>query len=522
MTDEEMRVLLGEETPNENSADTAAESETLLPEPPTDAAPESLSAEPEQPAEESVDAISESMLPTDPISPAAEPQTAASAQEEPFFTDIGDLFDSPRPTPEQISAQPAIPEQTHISFSDEPFSNPTAEPVKAKKISASAVLLAIFCFLMLAAALFCMIWDVSHGTTSGGKYRAGDIIEVQLIQHEKPETDNMLANEEGFYSIEGVAKAVMPSIVQIYTYADGKSVGSGSGIILTQDGYIATNAHVVRDSEQYSVRLFDEVNSETPYDAVLIGHDSKTDLAVLKISAHELTPAQLGNSDQVNLGETVCALGNPAGLSGSISMGIISGMNRKVRAESTNFEMDCFQTDAAISPGNSGGALVNLCGQVIGITSSKYGSSSFFSGSYEGLGFAITINEALPILKELMEQGYVSGRVRIGIQFLENDVAHENAAANGTTLPTALDGIGVQIVSIAEDSDLRNTIMKENDWILSMNGKEVSDYDSINAAISGLGAGDSVHCRCASIQKDGKLKTYEIDFRLLEDKSGEY
>ena len=112
--------------------------------------------------------------------------------------------------------------------------------------------------------------------------------------------------------------------------------------------------------------------------------------------------------------------------------------------------------------------------------------------------------------------------MRIGIQFLENDVAHENAAANGTTLPAALDGIGVQIVSIAEDSDLRNTIMKENDWILSMNGKEVSDYDSINAAISGLGAGDSVHCRCASIQKDGKLKTYEIDFRLLDDKSGEY
>lgn len=523
MTDEEMRALFGEDVPNESAADTAAEPETPPQDAPAEPVTESLPTESEQPAEQSADAAPDSAPPADPEQPAEEPKPITPAQEKPFFTDIGDLFSSPRPMPPQRPVPPPIPEQQPpLPFSEEPFAESFEKPVKTKKVSVSAVLLTIFCFLMLAAAVFCIIWDVSRGTTSGGTYRAGDIVEVQLIQHEKPEIDTTLANEDGFYTIEGVAKAVMPSIVQIYTYADGKSVGSGSGIILTKDGYIATNAHVVKDSEQYSVKLFDEANSETPYDAVLIGHDTKTDLAVLKIPAHELTPAQLGNSDQVHLGETVCALGNPAGLSGSISMGIISGMNRKVRAESTNFEMDCFQTDAAISPGNSGGALVNLCGQVIGITSSKYANSSFFSGPYEGLGFAITINEALPIIKELMEQGYVSGRVRIGIQFLENDAAHENAAANGNTLPAALDGIGVQVVSIAEDSDLRNTVLKESDWILSMNGKEVSDYDSINAAISGLGAGDSVHCRCASVQKDGKLKTYEIDFRLLEDTSGEY
>ena len=123
---------------------------------------------------------------------------------------------------------------------------------------------------------------------------------------------------------------------------------------------------------------------------------------------------------------------------------------------------------------------------------------------------------------QLMEKGYVSGRVRIGIQFYENSIAHEEAKAKGQTLPEALNGIGVQVISISEDSDLRNTIMKPNDWILSMNGKEISDYDSINEAIAGLSAGDSVHCRCATVQENGKLKTYEIDFRLLEDQSGEY
>ena len=503
MTDEELRVLLSEDPQSGAPADAAA-----APEQPEEAgsAADMPPAEPEEHA-------------GDAAAPESQPEPEA---EEPFSADIGDLFDSPRPMPAQLSAEPEFPEDEQPPFSDEPFSASLAEPVSNKKHTALAVLLTVFCLLMLAAALFCIIWDVSRGTTSGGRYRAGDIIDVHLVQHEKPEIDNTLANEDGVYSIEGVAKAVMPSIVQIYTYAEGQALGSGSGIILTKDGYIATNAHVVKDTDQYSVKLFDEANRETPYDAVLISHDTKTDLAVLKISASGLTPAQLGNSDQVQLGETVCALGNPAGLSGSISMGIVSGMNRKVRAESTNFEMDCFQTDAAISPGNSGGALVNLCGQVIGITSSKYGSTSIFDGSYEGLGFAITINEALPIIQELMEQGYVSGRVRIGIQFLENENAHKNAEANGTKLPEALNGIGIQIIAVSEDSDLRNTIMKENDWILSMNGHEVSDYDSINEAISGLSAGDTVHCRCASIQKDGKLKTYEIDFRLLEDTSGDY
>lgn len=512
MTDEELRELLGD-VPRVRTPEPAAED--LPPEP--EAAAEDLP--PESPAQP--DAV--------PEQPPAPPEP----EEAPFSADIDGIFDDP---PRHIPVQDAVPEPAWEApeqeassearqlpmVPDEPFAQTAAAAEAPQRHIGLIVLLTLLVLTMIGFALFCIVWDVKNGTAAGGGYRAGDVIEVNLTQHDKPEINETLADETGKYSVEGVAKAVMPSIVEIYTYKDGAALGTGSGIILTEDGFIATNAHVVNDASSYTVRLFDDANSETPYEAELIGHDTKTDLAVMKIAASGLTPAQLGNSDQVSLGETVCALGNPAGLSGSITTGIISGMNRKVRAQSTNFEMDCFQTDAAISPGNSGGALVNLYGQVIGITSSKYSSSALFGGSYEGLGFAITINEAMPIIQELMERGYVSGRVRIGIQFLENSSAHSNAEANDITLPEALNGSGIQIVAVSDDSDLKNTILKEGDWILTMNGQEVSDYDSINRAIEGLVAGDSVHCRCGRVQEDGTLKTFEIDFCLLEDQSGDY
>ncbi|MBR4200259.1 MAG: trypsin-like peptidase domain-containing protein [Oscillospiraceae bacterium] len=507
MTDEELKELLGDVPLMRPQPQ---EEEPPLPEP--------LPEEPEVSAEQPLPA---------PDAEAAAPERipAEEPAEEPFSADIDGIFDDPpHRFPEMAAESPEAPVNDPFADGD-PFAQTAAAQaaaaVRPKRHFGLAAMLIILCLLLLGFAGFCIVWDVMQGTASGG-YRAGDVIEVQLTQHEKPQIDETLADAGGKYSAAGVAKAVMPSIAEIYTYKDGSVSGTGSGIVLTEDGLIATNAHVVKDATGYTVRLFDDANSETPYEAELVGHDTKTDLAVLKIKATGLTPAQLGDSDQVQLGETVCALGNPAGLSGSITTGIISGVNRKVRAKSTSFEMECFQTDAAISPGNSGGALVNLYGQVIGITSSKYGSSAMFGTTYEGLGFAITINEAIPIIQELMEQGYVSGRVRMGIQFLDNDNAHSSAAANNKKLPEALNGIGILIVSISDDSDLKNTELKSGDWILTVNGKEICNYDTVNRALEGVNAGDSVHCRCCRVQEDGTLKTFEIDFRLLEDTSGEF
>lgn len=442
--------------------------------------------------------------------PAAEPddadaQAIAAALElirERNTAQPGNMFTEPAPDTEAAEEQP----QRHLAL----------------RITAL-----FFALLVLSFAVFCIIWDIRKGTASNKS--KGEHVSVEIIQQTHPDAGSAGADETGRYTTEGIAETVMPSIVQIYTYADGKSVGSGSGIILSADGYIATNAHVVADADVYTVRFFNSTDDDKQVDAELIGHDTKTDLAVIKTNVSGLKPAVFGNSDQVKLGEAVCALGNPAGLSGSISTGIISGMNRKVRASSNVYEMDCFQTDAAISPGNSGGALVNMYGQVIGITSSKYASSMMFgSTAYEGLGFAITVNAALPIIKELTEQGYVSGRVRVGISFLENEAAlkkiREEAeeADKEPVIPKELEGKGVRIMGIDEDSDLKNTILEVGDWILTMNGREVSDYDSLNEALNGCVGGDSVHCRCGRIQEDGTLKTFEIDFRLLEDHSGEY
>ncbi|MBR4079113.1 MAG: trypsin-like peptidase domain-containing protein [Christensenellaceae bacterium] len=184
--------------------------------------------------------------------------------------------------------------------------------------------------------------------------------------------------------------------------------GEGSGIILTEDGYISTNAHVVSGADLIKVVLSDD----TLYEAKLIGIDMDTDLAVIKIDAQGLTPAELGNSDELNVGQYVMAIGNPGGLefSSTVTLGIVSAVNRPLQLEENGYSMNTIQTDAAINPGNSGGALVNMNGQVIGINSAKYAATG-----YEGLGFAISINEALPIIKDLMDYGKVMGRSMLGV-----------------------------------------------------------------------------------------------------------
>ena len=213
------------------------------------------------------------------------------------------------------------------------------------------------------------------------------------------------------------------------------------------------------------------------------------------------------------------AIGNPAGLTGTVTNGIVSAVNREIRSDTTGFEMNCIQTNAAISPGNSGGALVNMYGQVIGITSSKY-----VSGFYEGLGFAITINEAKPIIEELITNGFIGGRFRIGITLV--DMSNE---VNVMTIEEELgfelpeDFTGIYINDISEDCDIANTALEIGDFITEIDGKHVETYDELYDAISAkYGAGDVVPATCAKVDKDGNIEEYEIEFMLMEDTSGDY
>ncbi|MDE6666469.1 MAG: trypsin-like peptidase domain-containing protein [Ruminococcus sp.] len=382
----------------------------------------------------------------------------------------------------------------------------------------------IFLFIMIillaaALAVYGIANDVYKSRSFVEKFQS--LQHIVLYQQTKPEGANDLSNfvdENGRYTIEGAAAAVKDSIVEIYTYNDSSHnilSGTGSGVVISADGYIVTNAHVLQADGYHSVHTADD----KIYDAQVIGRDSKTDIAVIKVNNANLVPAVLGNSDEAIVGEQVIAVGNPAGLSNTVTDGIISAVNRKIRSDSTGFEMDCIQTNADISPGNSGGALVNMYGQVIGITSSKYVSSSF-----EGLGFAITINEALPIIEQLIDNGYISGRFRIGIQLIDMSSDDKIALIEqelGFKLPE--DFYGVYIDAVSEDCDIANTKLKAGDFITEINGTPVKTYDELYDTISSeFGAGDKVPAKCASVDKKGKVTYYDIEFKLMEDTSGNY
>lgn len=390
---------------------------------------------------------------------------------------------------------------------------PPAEPIPMnRKILVMCGVIAAMIFML---CLYCIFSDVMHGALNPDMISNTVVLQMQEKPELDPEQENVTA--DGEYTVRGVAELVRPSIVEVQVYDENHLLsGTGSGIIISEDGYIITNAHVVQGTE-YSVMLDDE----SAYSAQLIGSDNKTDLAVLKISAPNLIPAVLGNSDETYVGETVVAIGNPAGFANSVTKGIVSAIDRQIRSQSSSFMMDCIQTDAAISPGNSGGALINMYGQVIGITSSKYASQ--YEATYEGLGFAITTNQALPVIQDLIENGYVSGRFRIGIVFMSTDnpyIQPQFQETFGAEIPDELRSC-LWVTEISDDCDIANTDLQPNDFILSMNGTDVSDYDSVLAVLDGFHGGDTVSAHCARYEK-GKVVYYDITFQLEEDTSGNY
>ncbi|MBR1592663.1 MAG: trypsin-like peptidase domain-containing protein [Ruminococcus sp.] len=381
------------------------------------------------------------------------------------------------------------------------------------------VLFALIFLISAALAVYGIAADISRG--SGNIENLVPDEHIVLYQNSKPEGANDLENfvdDNGKYTTEGAAAAVKPSIVEIYTYGDSlknELYGTGSGVILSADGYIVTNAHVLQADGYHTVHTVDG----RILDAKIIGRDAKTDIAVIKVTGSNLTPAVLGDSDEVIVGEQVIAIGNPAGLSSSVTDGIVSAVSRKIKSDSTGFEMECIQTNAAISPGNSGGALVNMYGQVIGITSSKYVSSS-----YEGLGFAITINAVKPIIEELIDKGYMSGRFRIGITFTSMDkqsLIEAIEAEIDFDLPE--DFTGIYITDISKDCDIYNTELEKGDFITEVDGQPVKNYSELYKVISeNFKAGDKVPATCARITEDKKIEYYDIEFELMEDTSGNF
>lgn len=266
--------------------------------------------------------------------------------------------------------------------------------------------------------------------------------------------------------------------------------GSGSGVIISQDGYIVTNNHVIEGATEIGIIL----NNGEQYNAKLVGTDARTDLAVVKIEASDLTYAKLGTSSELRVGDTAIAIGNPLGqeFAGTTTQGIISGLNRSVTID--NKTLNLIQTDAAINPGNSGGALVNNKGQVIGINTAKISSSQ-----YEGLGFSIPIDDAKPIIEDLIANGYVKGRPVIGIG--GRAVTERDAQAYDLK-------VGVYVVSMTADSPAYMAGIKIGDIITECQGSKIETVDDLNEIKNKHKVGDTLNLK---VYRQGKY----VDIKLI-------
>ena len=337
------------------------------------------------------------------------------------------------------------------------------------------------------------------------------VTDTNLTITEGPVTNTVSLTDYSNTAI-AVAKKVLPSIVgitveyKVNSYFGGTSTsqGAGSGIIVSSDGYILTNNHVVNSTSSSSYYQITEAtsvkvklyNDETEYDATIIGSDTQTDLAVIKINKTGLTAAELGDSDAVQVGEFAMAIGNPLGLQSSITCGIISAKNREVKDSETGVTYNLIQTDAAINSGNSGGALVNADGKVIGINTLKLSGTGV-----EGIGFAIPINSTIDVYKELKTNGKIS-RPFIGITGV--DVNEELAKQNNLV-------VGIYIKAIETFSAAEKAGLRVGDVIIEVNGIKIKTMDELNTIKNNYKVGDKLTLK---VNRNGEEK--EITLKLQE------
>ena len=284
--------------------------------------------------------------------------------------------------------------------------------------------------------------------------------ETSVINIAQIDTSKEMTPAEVYAQNVNSTVGIRTSITTNYWGYQTQAAAAGSGFILSADGYILTNYHVVEDSNSITVSLYDG----TEYDATLVGCDESNDIAVLKIDAEGLTPVVLGDSDNLNVGDQVVAIGNPLGeLTFSLTTGVVSALNREVTL-SSNVTMNLIQTDCAINSGNSGGALFNLYGEVVGITNAKYSSSSSSSeASIDNIGFAIPLNHVKNIVKSIIETGSIT-KPYIGVT-----VSSVSSEAQGYGLPT-----GAAVRSVEADSPAAKAGLKENDIITEVDGTAIN------------------------------------------------
>lgn len=320
----------------------------------------------------------------------------------------------------------------------------------------------------------------------------------------------------GVMTSEQIYKEISEINVGIIVYSQNQKSGEGSGIVVGEDDskeytYILTAAHVISDSG-VSVQI--QFSDETKLDADIVGYDTKTDVGVLRVKQTGFKAATFGNSDKLNVGQTVYAIGNPGGTEffGSFTKGMISAIDRPVASSSSAYDLPCIQHTAAINPGNSGGALVNEYGQVIGLNSSKISDTD-----YEGMGFSVPSNTMLEIYNDIVKNGYVTDRPMLGITYyaVSSDYTY-SAIAWKNNLPYG----SVVIASITDDSDMKNQGIQVGDVITAVNGKDLETTDTLLEVIENSKVGDKLKLSIVRLSNNASISTkFDATVTLVEDKT---
>lgn len=430
--------------------------------------------------------------------PQAEQPAQAPQSEQPQAEEPRTPFQTPVQHPEFRQAQ----QQT--GFGEVPPMSQKPHTPKNKKHSRGLALglcgVAAACLLFAGGAVVGnMAFGGNANNNSGTSASTSDSAPTLQI-NSKPESDSSNSSDN-YDTADGMAgediyKKVNPSVVSVIsTTAEG--TGSGSGVIMSKDGYIITNNHVVDGAQSVSVQLSDG----TSLDAEIIGTDEQTDLAVIKVTpTSDLTAAEFGDSDELEPGEYAYAIGSPGGVqfANTITGGRISAINRDLTVNDR--VMTLIQTDASINNGNSGGALINKYGQVVGITSAKLSGNAFGSATVEGMGFAIPINTAKDIVDELIQNGYVSGRPSIGI------TGQNVESADGKVS-------GVQVYSIDSRAKAASEGLQVGDVITAVDGTPTPDMDKVNELKQDKKAGDKL---TLSVYRISTGKTLNITITLTD------
>ena len=378
-------------------------------------------------------------------------------------------------------------------------------PKKKKKFNGKRVARSAVALVLAAAMGFA-------GGFAGAKFGGSGKVVIQQVAPSStadsaPGSDSSItaASSSGSsLTTEQVADLVSPSVVVITTeqvvysqwswYGQNQvESGAGSGVIISSDGYILTCAHVVDGASTITVTIGDK-----DYTATLVGEDTTSDIAVIKIDADGLTPATVGNSDSLKVGQSVMAVGNPLGeLGGTVTGGMISALNRSVTIQGSSSvnTMSLIQMDASVSPGNSGGGLFNMNGELVGIVNAKSSSSDA-----EGLGFAIPINDAIKVAQELLENGYVTGRPYLGITYLAVTDAQ-------TASQLGVNAYGVYVVEVVKGGPAEKAGLQAGDRIVSVDGTEIASKDDLGTLMQKHAAGDTLSI---TIARDGQMQTVNV------------